>query len=89
MTDIFGFFDKSDQVKPAFDPGLDVPCPFCLGTLERPLKTISLMLPGDARSFFYRAHKACYDDATPEATSQIESAQIDTRARLAANKGGE
>lgn len=75
---VFGFFDKADQITPAFDPGLDVLCPFCLRQLSAPMKTISFWLPGDARSYFYRSHKACYEGATPEAISQIESAQIDT-----------
>lgn len=79
MSDVFGFFDNERQQVPAYDPGLNVPCPYCLRKLERPVRTISLMVPGDARSFFYRAHKQCSVDATPQQTEQIESSLIDTR----------
>lgn len=76
---IFGFFTEPGQTKAVYDPGLDVLCPLCLQKLERPVKTISLLLPGDSRSFFYRTHKHCYDTATDEAVQEIESSLIDTR----------
>lgn len=79
-SELFGFFDSPDQTTPAFDPGLNVACPFCLRPLELPVKTISLILPGDDRSFFYRSHKSCYETASEKAIGEIEGSLIDTRA---------
>lgn len=76
---IFGYFDDADQTKPAFDPGLEVPCPFCLKKLELPVRTTSLMADGDNRSYFYRAHRDCADRATPEQEMQIEGSVVDSR----------
>jgi hypothetical protein len=75
--DIFGWFESPYQEKPAHDPGLDVPCPFCLKKLERPVMSISLLREGDGRSYFYRAHKACYSTATIHECKQIEESLID------------
>ena len=74
---IFGYFERPEQTTPTFDPGPSALCPFCLRALAMPVKTISLMKPGDARSYFYRAHKACYETADDRAIAEIESAQID------------
>jgi hypothetical protein len=55
---LYGYFtDKSD--KPAYDPGLDVPCIYCRQKLELPVRSYSLMVPGHNRSYFYRVHRAC------------------------------
>lgn len=80
MADIFGYFDAACQVKPAHDPGLTAPCPFCTGPVgDTGIKTISLMKPGDGRSYFYRAHKACFDEADDEEVQHVESLLIDDR----------
>ena len=76
---IFGFYERADQTEPSYDPGLNVPCPFCLQKLERPVHTVSLMLPGDSRSFFYRSHRQCRHSATPRQIMEIESSLIDSR----------
>ena len=57
-----GYFTAPEQRTPAFDPGLDVPCPVCGEPLSNgePLREISLMPRGHARSYFYRLHKACF-----------------------------
>lgn len=81
MTDsIFGYYESADQTKPTFDPGLDALCPHCLKKLEVPVRTMSLMLPGDNRSFFYRTHRECDARASPEQVEEIESSLIDSRA---------
>lgn len=55
---LYGYFtDKGD--KPAYDPGLDVPCIYCRKKLELPVRSYSLMVPGHGKSYFYRVHKAC------------------------------
>ena len=78
---LFGYFDSPDQTKPAFDPGLEIDCPFCdhelHNTTHASVKTISLMLEGDNRSYFYRAHEVCYDVAWLEQITAVESALID------------
>lgn len=55
---LFGYYDGSNP-KPTYDPGLKCPCIYCRRKLELPVRTISLFLPGDIRSYFYRVHKAC------------------------------
>lgn len=77
MSSIFGYFDKETEF-PTFDPGMNTPCPYCMRLLERPVKTISLMKPGDARSYFYRAHKKCHEYATPQEIQWFESTLIDS-----------
>lgn len=77
---IFGFFDSAEQITPAFDPGMAALCPFCLIKLEVPLVTTSVFLPGDDRSFFYRAHKVCENEATREQIGEIEGSLVDARA---------
>jgi hypothetical protein len=74
---MFGYFDEAYQETPAHDPGLSVDCPVCNRTLSRPVVTISLMVPGDSRSYFYRLHKACRDALTPEQETNIDSVLID------------
>lgn len=75
-----GWYDGDDEA-PSHNPGFEVPCPFC-GTRvgrheERPIKTISLMAVGDRRSYFYRAHKSCHEQASPDAVTDVESIIID------------
>ena len=78
---VFGFFDDSATTVPSYDPGISgVPCPVCLRDLSMPVKTISLMLAGDERSYFFRAHRSCWDAATDAEREQIEHALIDSRA---------
>ena len=82
---IFGYFDNPEAKVPAFDPGLSVSCPFCLQSVVKgALKTISLMPIGGSRSYFYRAHKGCYEQASSEDVNKLESSLIDT---VAVHKG--
>lgn len=75
---IYGYFSAIEQDKPAFDPGLDVNCPFCNKGLSMPIKTISFAPIIDKNlSYFYRAHKNCYETAKPEQIQAIESLCID------------
>jgi len=77
-SDIFGWFDNSDQEKPAHDPGLETICPICAKKLSRPLMTISLMSEANRdKSYFYRVHKNCYDDLTTEEEISLDSSLID------------
>lgn len=76
---IFGYFDNPVDKNPTFDPGLSVPCPFCLQSVVKgALKTISLMLIGGGRSYFYRTHKGCYERASSKDVNRLESSLIDT-----------
>ena len=76
---IFGYFDDPGDQVPTFDPGLGVSCPFCLRPVGKGgIKTISLMPIGGSRSSFYRAHKSCYQQATPHDVAELESSLIDT-----------
>lgn len=78
MASFVGYFTGADQTAPAYDPGMSALCPICLRQLERPVVTISLMLQrGARRSYFFRAHKACWDGASPAEQAEIESSIID------------
>lgn len=74
---IYGYFDSPDNETPAYDPALDVECPVCAEKLSLPVKTISLMLVGDNRSYFYRTHKTCYERLSSEEQTQLDSILID------------
>lgn len=74
---IFGYFDAPEQTEPTRDPGLEVECPFCNRKLQRPVMTISLALDGDTRSYFYRVHKGCYEQADINTIETVESGLID------------
>lgn len=76
---IFGFFDRPNQTDPTYDPGYAMPCPICMTSLSKPTRTISLMLPGDSRCFFYRMHRKCAEETSKEEINRIESALIDQR----------
>lgn len=75
--DIFGYFNSPEDETPAHDPGTDTICPICVEKLSEPLKTISLMKRHDARSYFYRTHKGCYEGLTSEDICNLESSLID------------
>lgn len=74
---MFGYFDKPEQTEPKYDPGLDSDCPVCNRKLSRPMVTVSLMVPNDTRSYFYRLHKSCSEAITPEQETAIDSILID------------
>lgn len=76
--DIFGYFLSPYEDTPNHDPGLDTICPICAKQLNKPLKTISLMKMGDNKSYFYRTHKDCYDNADPDNILDIESSLINS-----------
>ena len=80
---VYGYYDSPTQTEPAFDPGLDVNCPSCGRPLDLPVKTISLMLydrkEGD-RSYFYRTHKACYDELDEQQKGALDGLLIDALA---------
>ena len=84
--DVFGWFVSPEQETPAHDPGPDGICPQCTHpvgrhSIDNPIKTISLAVEDKeyrTRSYFFRAHKNCWDRATPHDQSMIESSVIDT-----------
>jgi hypothetical protein len=89
---IYGYFDSPDQTVPVYDPGLDVPCPVCMWpvgghTPDHPIMTISVMVesddrfPRDARSYFYRIHKSCYEAISEEQRSMLDSVIVDAVAQ--------
>lgn len=62
---IYGYFTEAAQVAPVYDPGLNVPCPICAIELNPvDVRTISLMVPDDSRSYFYRVHRSCHEPLT-------------------------
>lgn len=77
---IYGYFTQANQDVPEYDPGLNVNCPICNQLLSAPMKTISVMLEGDSRSFFYRTHKPCYENLSEEEVTKLDSLVVDVRA---------
>ena len=73
--DIVGWFDSPGEI-PAHDPGVQgTPCPICHGTLSlEDVRTISLMWPGDTRSFFYRVHKSCHQELSDDDKQALDMA---------------
>lgn len=78
---MFGYFDVPEQTTPSHDPGMGANCLLCNNVLSPPVKTISLMLDGDTRSYFYRTHADCYDRASVDEIQTVESGLIDAIAR--------
>lgn len=74
---MFGYFSSPSLEVPDHDPGLSATCPACNQRLYRPVLTISLMVPYDERSYFYRVHKECYEKLTHEQEIDIDSILID------------
>lgn len=76
-TDIFGWYEDARDQTPTHDPGLSGVCLVCGNPLmASPRVTVSLMKHNDNRSYFYRAHKSCYQENT-SAIQEIEWAFID------------
>jgi len=69
----YGYFSDSAQLTPAYDPGLTAPCLICGLVLDAiDVRTVSLMIPEDSRSYFYRVHRSCH-----EPLSEAERIKID------------
>lgn len=85
MRGIYGYFNSPQDAKPTYDPGTGVQCPVCshtLGrhTMEHPIVTISLMMDGDTRSYFYRVHGECFNSLTDEQKLVLDEGIIGARA---------
>lgn len=75
---IYGYFTDANQSQPAFDPGLDVACPICGRNLSAvDVRTISLAVPKDTRSYFYRVHRSCHEPLTEVERSKVDGLLID------------
>lgn len=75
---LFGYFTDFSNT-PEYDPGLECECIICFEKLSKPMITCSLMGLdiNDGRSYFYRAHKECYNSLTKEEITEIDSSLID------------
>lgn len=71
--ELIGYFDNAEQLEPAYDPGLAIDCLICNFRLSKPVKTISLLKPGDPKSYFYRTHKSCYENLSATAITDLDS----------------
>lgn len=73
----YGYFTDASQTIPVFDPGLDAPCVICANKLNAvDVRTISLMIPGDSRSYFYRVHRSCHEPLTEEERIRVDGVLI-------------
>ena len=77
--DIFGWFDSPMDEKPTHDPTVEKGlCLVCTKPMSFPLTTISLALQDGAdRSYFFRAHKGCWDALSEKEQSEYECSLID------------
>ncbi len=73
----YGYFESPLSEVPDYDPGLDVDCPVCYRRLSRPMKTISVAVEGDNKSYFYRVHSRCFERLSPDGKSELDSFIID------------
>ena len=74
----YGYFDNVNQTTPAYDPGLSVPCLICEKVLSvDDIRTVSLMIPNDGRSYFYRVHKSCHEPLDEQARVALDGRLID------------
>lgn len=82
LTD-YGWFDDASQVVPAFDPGLSGSCPVCgIGLLSSPRVTVSfLVVSRPERSYFYRAHKSCWEPLPEPMRQEFEWPMVNAIAR--------
>lgn len=77
MPNIVGYFDTASATMAAVDPGLDVRCIVCWEPLRRhPRVTISLMWEHGDRSYFFRAHKPCWDALDPSQQQRYEESVL-------------
>lgn len=75
---IYGYFTDASQTEPVFDPGVSVSCPICSKELDAvDVRTISLMVPGDLRSYFYRVHRSCHEPLSEQQRIRIDGLLID------------
>lgn len=75
---IYGYFTDPRQTEPVFDPGLSVLCPICTQTLNvANVRTISLMVPDDSRSYFYRVHRSCHEPLSEQERNCVDGLLID------------
>jgi hypothetical protein len=75
---IYGYFTEPTQTIPEFDPGLDALCPICAKALDaNDVRTISLMVPDDDRSYFYRVHRSCHEPLSKTDRCKVDGRLID------------
>lgn len=75
---IYGYFTHAAQTVPVYDPGLNVPCPICTVSLNPvDIRTISLMVPDDSRSYFYRVHRSCHEPLSEAERIRVDGLLID------------
>ena len=75
---IYGYFTEPTQTVPVYDPGLNVLCPICATSLHpTDVRTISLMVPDDSRSYFYRVHRSCHEPLSEAERILVDGLLID------------
>ncbi len=75
---VYGYYSQAGQIEPDYDPGLDAPCLICSGALTpTDVRTISLMVPGDSRSYFYRVHRSCHEPLSEAERIKVDGLLID------------
>jgi len=75
---IYGYFTDPLQTEPVFDPGLSAPCRICARPLNATdVRTISLMVPDDTRSYFYRVHRSCHEPLSETDRVKVDGLLID------------
>lgn len=76
---IYGYYTNAAETSPTYDPGIaEVPCPICNKDLDAEnVRTISLMVPDDNRSYFYRVHRTCHEPLDQQQRSAVDGLLID------------
>jgi hypothetical protein len=75
---IYGYYTDSTQNEPVYDPMFSVPCPICNEDLNpEDIRTISLMVPDDSKSYFYRVHRSCHVRLNEKQSGDLDGLLID------------
>lgn len=71
---------SQDREHPFYDPGLGVPCPFCMAPVDDvdDMRTLGLMAATKEPELcvFYRCHSSCHDGATEQAQATLDRTVI-------------
>lgn len=76
--------------KAAYDPGLEVPCPYCIEPItEDNVRSFNLMQMEKQPylSVFYRTHKTCHEEASAVGKQNLDDVVMATLEAIANQKG--
>ena len=73
---VLGWYSGAIQKEPMFDPGIDIPCPYCgLKLTDDNVRSFNLMAEDrePMLSVFYRCHRTCHENADDAGKNSIDN----------------